>query len=248
MAAHGAGGRGHYVDDVALPRWRRLGQALLDLIFPPRCVGCRRPGPWLCSDCLDRVGHLRPPLCERCGRPLSRPGLCPACRGQESTLAGVRAPFFFEGVVRRAVHELKYRGRRMLAEPLGALLAHDVRALSWPRCSIVPTPLHRQRERARGYNQAALLARALAGRLGWPLLENGLVRQRDTRSQVGLDGQARRHNVQGAFRWQGAEPAPAQVLLLDDVYTTGATMEACAQALREAGADEVRGLALARPR
>jgi ComF family protein len=150
--------------------------------------------------------------------------------------------------VQRAVHELKYRGRRVLAEPLGKLLARSVHSLGWPECPIVPTPLHAQRERARGYNQAAILARALAGQLGWPLLERALRRQRDTRSQVGLDGEARRQNVRGAFCWTGTEPAPAQLLLLDDVYTTGATMEACAQALRQAGATEVRGLALARPR
>jgi ComF family protein len=122
------------------------------------------------------------------------------------------------------------------------------RSLDWPAAAIAPVPLHRNRERARGYNQAALLARAVAGRLGWPLLEDGLVRSRETRSQVGQDRAARLENVRGAFCWSGPAAPPARVLLLDDVYTTGATLEACAQALREAGASEVRGLALARPR
>ena len=234
--------------EAAAPLWVRLGQGLLDLLFPPRCVGCRRMGTWLCPSCLARVGRVESPSCERCGRPLPAPGLCPSCRAGNSALLGVRAPFFFEGAIQEAVHELKYRGRRVLAGPLGELRAAYLGTLPWPPSAIAPVPLHRQRERARGYNQAALLARALSARCGWPLLDGGLVRWRHTRPQVGLDGAARLENVRGAFRWEGPEPPPRRVLLLDDVCTTGATMEACAQALREAGAEEVRGLALARPR
>jgi ComF family protein len=236
------------MDAAAAPLWTRLGQALLDLLFPPRCAGCRRPGVWLCPSCLAGVERVSGPTCTRCGRPFHRTELCPACRSGAFALKYVRAPFFFEGVVQEAVHGLKYRGRRVLAGPLGDLLADYLHSLSWPAAAIAPVPLHGERQRARGYNQSALLARELAGRTGWPLLEKGLVRWRNTRPQVGLDGAARQDNVRGAFRWEGVQPPPAQVLLLDDVYTTGATMEACAVALRQAGAVEVRGLALARPR
>jgi ComF family protein len=221
---------------------------LLDLLFPPRCVGCQRMGAWLCPACLGEVERVPGPACARCGRPFRGGGLCPACRAAAFALQQVRAPFFFDGVVQRAVHELKYRGRRVLAGPLGGLLADYLRGLGWPAAAIVPVPLHRQRERARGYNQSAVLARVLAAQVGWPLQEAGLVRRRDTRPQVGLDGPARQENVRGAFAWEAPSPPPPRVLLLDDVYTTGATMEACAEALREAGAQEVRGLALARPR
>jgi ComF family protein len=221
---------------------------LLDLLFPPRCVGCRQAGEWLCTACVGRAARVEGALCVRCGRPFHGTGLCPACRAGTFALEQVRAPFYFEGTVQRAVHELKYRGRRVLADPLGRQLAAYLERLDWPRAAIVPVPLHRQRERARGYNQSALLARSLAGHSGWPLLETGLVRWRNTPPQVGLDGPARQENVRDAFRWQGREPPPGQVLLLDDVCTTGATMEACALALRQAGAVEVRGLALARPR
>lgn len=160
----------------------------------------------------------------------------------------VRAPFFFEGVVRRAVHELKYRGRRVLASPLGDLLASYIGELGWPICPIAPVPLSARRERDRGYNQAALLARAVAGRLDWPLLERDLARWRHTRPQVGLERGERLENVRGAFRWEGTGPSPRQVLVLDDVCTTGATLEACAEALHDAGTADVYGLALARPR
>ncbi len=236
----------HYPNvEAASPLWVRLGQRFLDLLFPPRCVGCRQMGTWICSSCLDRVGR-RGPSCERCGRPPA-PGLCRSCR-EDWPLTGLQAPFFFEGVVQKAVHELKYRGRRVLAEPLGELLAAHLAALSWPTSAIAPIPLHRERERARGYNQAVLLARALSAQCGWPLLNGGLVRWRNTRPQVGLDGIARLENVRGAFRWESPGPPPRRVLLLDDVCTTGATMEACAETLLSAGAEEVRGLALARPR
>ena len=236
------------MDAAAASLWTRLGQALLDLLFPPRCAGCRRPGTWLCPSCLGQVGRVTGPACLRCGRPSRRAELCSACRAGTWALYQARAPFLLEGVVQRAVHELKYRGRRVLAGPLGELLVDYLRSLEWPAAAIAAVPLHRERQRARGYNQSDLLARELAGRCGWPLLEDGLVRWRNTPPQVGLDGAARRENVRGAFRWEGEQPPPARVLLLDDVYTTGATMEACAQALREAGATEVRGLALARPR
>ncbi len=146
------------------------------------------------------------------------------------------------------MHDLKYRGRRVLAEPLSAPLASYVQELDWPAAPIAPVPLSPRRLHERGYNQAGLLARALAGRLGWPLLEEGLVRRRHTRPQVGLARNDRLLNVRGAFRWEAPTPPPARLLLLDDVCTTGATMKACAEALRAAGCREVYGLALARPR
>jgi len=237
-----------YAERAVAPLGERLGQALLDLLFPPRCAGCGRMGAWLCPECLAQVGRVAGRGCARCGRPLGEHAHCPSCRGGTFALARVRAPFFFEGVIQQAVHGLKYRGRRVLAGPLGSLLAAYLGVLSWPAATIVPVPLHRERQRSRGYNQSALLARALARKSGWPLLEQGLVRWRHTRPQVGLDAAGRRENVEGAFRWEGDAPPPERVLLLDDVYTTGATMEAAAAALRAAGTKEVRGLALARPR
>jgi ComF family protein len=236
------------MSETEAPWWTRWGSMLLDLLFPPRCVGCRRAGEWLCRECLGQVGRVESPICARCGRPFRGTGPCPACRDGRFALGQARSPYFFEGALQHAVYGLKYRGRRVLAGPLGRLLTDYLRGLDWPAAAIVPVPLNRQRERARGYNQSALLARALAAQAGWPLLEHGLVRWRNTRPQVGLAGAARQENVRGAFRWEAPSPPPAQVLLLDDVYTTGATMEACAAALREAGAGEVRGLALARPR
>jgi ComF family protein len=148
--------------------------------------------------------------------------------------------------LRPAVHALKYEGVRVLAAPLADLLAQCWQAQGRAVDVIVPVPLHARRVRQRGYNQAEVLARALGPRLALPVLTRALLRHRDTRSQVGLSAQARWENVWGAFGCQSQEITSARVLLLDDVFTTGATLEACAHTLRESGAAQVCALTLTR--
>lgn len=152
----------------------------------------------------------------------------------------------FEGPVRTAVHRLKYRDGHALAGPLGGLLVGWWEEHPLGVDVVVPVPLHPQRLERRGYNQAALLAAVLARGVGLPLLERALVRVRNTRPQMSLGREARRANVAGAFRAVDGAVEGQRVLLVDDVCTTGATLEACADALREAGAAEVRALTLAR--
>ncbi|MBA3944292.1 MAG: ComF family protein [Herpetosiphonaceae bacterium] len=140
---------------------------------------------------------------------------------------------------------MKYKRHSVLADPL-AELAVQIAGSAIPLVdAIVPVPLYARRQRERGFNQAELLAQGIGLRLDLPLLAQGLCRKRPTHQQVGLDRTERRANMVGAFRWQGSPP-PRRVLLLDDVVTTGATMEACAAALRLAGAAEVHGWAIAR--
>lgn len=155
---------------------------------------------------------------------------------------------YFEGVLREALHQLKYRGRTVLAEPLGDLMAAYWIQHPLSADVVVPVPLHAARLRERGYNQAALLARALARRVGLPLDERTLIRQRATASQVDLDVSRRKENVRGAFCCSDRTLAGRRVLLVDDVCTTGATLEACAVALYEGGARSVQALTLARTR
>jgi len=219
---------------------RRLVEGALDLLFPLRCTACGREGAWVCPACRPSLPVNAPPLCPRCAHP--GPGPCPDCAGWDPALAVVRAPYRYEGPVREALLRLKYRGVRALAPPLAEAMALACRGL--PADALVPVPLHPRRRRERGYNQSALLARALAPLLGVPVAPV-LVRVRPTPPLAGQVGARERWSLlEGAFRCQG--PAPRRALLVDDVCTTGATLVACARALWEGGAEWVGAVVVAR--
>ena len=218
-----------------------LGQ-LLDLVFPPRCAACGEPaeaGPFcpICAEAVDPV----PPGCARCGLP-GPDVACGACLVRPPAFDEARAGGLFGGPLADAVHALKYRGRPSLARPLGAWLA--ARVPLPPGAAVVPVPLGRRRRRERGYDQAALLARALSRAAGAPCLRVALERVRETAPQVGRDREARARNVLGAFAARGV--AGRDLVLVDDVVTTGATADACARALLAAGARSVTVVCLAR--
>ena len=161
-------------------------------------------------------------------------------------LEGIRSVSPFCGPIQRAIHYLKYRHGYALAEPLGELMAEYWQKHPLPADVIVPVPLHPSRLRARGYNQAALLVWALARRIGLPVDEEALFRVRATASQMRLKAGDRRRNVQDAFYCPPSRMDGRRVLLIDDVCTTGATLEACADVLRAGGARAVWALTLAR--
>jgi ComF family protein len=219
---------------------------LLDWLLPPRCGGCARLGGWLCERCSRRIRRLDEPLCPRCGRELPFAGASCSCRTRLKHLARLRSAAAYEGPMPPAVHRLKYRGWRALAPPLARLLVARLVVDGVPAAQVVAVPLHAARQRRRGYNQAELLAGEVRQALRLPQPPGRLVRVRDTRPQVGLDRLRRHANVQDAFRWQGSPHAGAPVLLIDDVVTTGATLEACAAALASAGFGRVSGITLAR--
>lgn len=225
---------------------RRAHRALLDLLFPPRCVACRRVDGWFCTSCRASIEKIQPPLCERCGRPLLHPP-CSYCRKHPPQIDGIRAVAFFEGSLREAIHAFKYEMRTELAPIFGNLLSDYLAAQRLPVDALIAVPLHVERERARGYNQALLLARELGTRCHLPVWEDALTRVRATRPQVELDAPQRRENVQDAFA-ADARVAGAQILLIDDVCTTGSTLEACSIALKQRNAKSVWGLTLARGR
>ena len=232
-------------------------EACLDAVFVPRCLGCERSGSHFCARCVATLQPLPPPWCVRCGRPLapveSNRGpapRCPDCRRRPLPLEGVRSVAALDGPLRRAVHRLKYRGRpggaRVLADLLLPLATGMAGAPPGDEPPLVlPVPLYPARERARGYNQAALLARPLAGRLGLACRTDLLRRRRETAPQVGLSREQRRQNVRGAFV-AGPEVAGRTVLLVDDVTTTGSTLGSAAGACLAAGASGVRAVTLAR--
>ncbi len=191
---------------------------------------------------------MAPPLCPVCGRSSHAPTICRVCRAHPPLVDGTAVAATFGHPVRECIHALKYEGQRRYAMVLAEIAAPVFGALPRPD-AVVPVPLHPARERARGYNQSALIARYLTAGSGIPVMPGWLARTRDTPPQVGRDLTARRANVDGAF----ACPNPAavrgtRIVILDDVATTGATLDACAAALRAAGAAWVRALVVARPK
>lgn len=220
--------------------------ALLDLFFPSRCIICRKVGEWFCVSCQSRIEKINPPICERCGRPLET-DLCPSCQKIPIHIDGVRALAFFQGVMRDAIHRFKYDGRRELAPIFGDMLKTYLSLCPIPVDAIIPVPLFPAHERRRGYNQSLLLANELGAQLNLPVLASSLRRVRPTHPQYNLNARERRDNVKAAFA-ADACVAGMRVLVLDDVCTTGATMDECSIALRAGGARSVWGLALARGR
>ena len=229
-------GRGFGAERVS-----RLGARVLDLALPGSCAGCGAEETVLCPACA-RPLYARLDL--PAGLPLGLPAAMPASIAQLEWCA----PFTF--TVRVALHRLKYSGERRLAAPLAAAMAARWRVAAAGGDLLVPVPVHRLRARRRGYDQAVLLAAAVSERLGVPWL-HALERTRDTSPQFELDRRARRTNVTGAFALRpGASSALSGrwPILIDDVATTGATLEACAAPLYEAGAVAVSALTVARER
>jgi len=225
----------------------------LSLLYPPRCLVCRVLGrSGLCAACLARIVPVAPPQCPTCGQtiPIDAGG-CFHCRLRRPAYDRARALGAYEGVLRAAIHQFKYRDHPQLAQVLGhhlAVFAHenaaDLNGLHFD--ALLPVPIHRTRRRLRGYNQSERLARVVAGELGLPLLTDALVRIRATRPQVGLSSEARRTNLSGAFAVRSPEAVLGKtLLLLDDVVTTGSSLYECTLVLKASGAKAVYALTLA---
>ncbi len=231
---------------------QRLASATADLLFPWSCAGCGRAGSPLCDACAQSITPMSRDGCPRCGNALESPGLCAVCAALPvDPLTFARSAAAHEGVLRRAIHNLKYNHEPALAPLLARYMVAALADPAWQPhlargLTVVPVPLHARRLAQRGYNQAELLARALAAAAVLPFAPELLARERDTRPQVGLNAHERRQNVQSSFV---AHPAVAGVhlLLIDDVFTTGATLRDCARAALAAGAFTVCALTVARP-
>jgi len=219
----------------------------LDFLFPRWCVGCGREGNFICPSCRQSLHRIIPPLCPKCGRPQSSAILCSNCVGWQAEVDGIRSPFQFDGAIRQAIHQLKYGNIRALAELLAQWLNDYLVSNPVPGEVLVPVPLHHERLRERGYNQSGLLAKELGKLTNLPVVDDCLIRQRYAPPQARTSTvDERRSNVANAFLCRDRRLEGKQVLLIDDVSTSGSTLDACAQALKEAGATTVWGLVLAR--
>ena len=219
----------------------------MDSFFPRRCVGCGKVGGFLCPECAGELPRLMPPFCPRCGRPQAGGIVCPSCWQRPTDIDGIRSPFRFDDVIRKAIHELKYRNLKAISPRLAELLADYLKESPLPREALVGVPLHPRRLRERGYNQSSLLARELGKRIGLPVIEDCLIRVRQAQPQVkAVDVEERRRNVADAFVCRDERLKGKHIILIDDVCTSGATLESCAVALKDKGATSVWGLTLAR--
>jgi ComF family protein len=230
---------------------RRLGVALGELerwLLPAACLLCDAPVParegdaLVCGLCRSRWRAVPDPLCPRCGQPAFADLECRICAGWPAGLDRVRSAVWLAGGAQRAVHLLKYEGwwrvADVMAEPMAAL------GPLTGRVSLIPVPLGARRLRSRGYNQSERLASALGRRLGLPVRTDLLVRSRDTTTQTALTPEARHANVAEAFSARGA--VAGRVVLVDDVFTTGATLLAAAAALAAGGAERVEAVTFGR--
>ena len=228
--------------------WRRLWDAL----YPPRCVACGRFSAVLfCSACEGAVAPILPPACRRCGVPLRVLGDCRACLGRTFAFDGVVCAGLYQGSLRYAILNLKFRRWRRAATPLAEQLWQVWRRpehAGWRQVdALVPVPIHPARRALRGFNQAELLAEQLSQFSGVPVLKDALRRRLYRRPQVGLRQTERMQNVQDAFEVVRPDRIQGRALaLLDDVFTTGSTLDACARVLKASGARFIIALTVAR--
>lgn len=235
-----------------VPLWAAgVGEILCDLCFPRRCPVCDRPvrpfGCKICPECEKTLVFIREPRCLKCGKQLEEEtDLCHDCRRLRHRYNRGLALYTY-GSVRGTIYRLKYAGRREYADYLGERMAGRLgrQILSWYPDALVPIPLHPLREKKRGYNQAALLARSLGRELGIPVLEGWLIRVKNTRPMKELEGARRQNNLKKAFKIAGNEVKLDTIVIIDDIYTTGSTIDEAALVCRRAGVRKIYFVTLA---
>lgn len=236
---------------------RALFAAALDFLFPPLCHVCRTfipdAGPLhICFACRERMTLIKSPQCVVCGVSFIGAGddhLCGECVKSHRHVDAARAVFVYEGASRDLIHSFKYRNKTHLRRPLALLTIEQLSEFVRLRAPhvIIPVPLHRKRLRSRGFNQAVLLGELFSSHWNMPLDRHNLRRIRWTEPQVNLSAGDRRANVKGAFSLQNPDLVRGRrVLLVDDVLTTGSTVEECALMLKNAGAEDVTVITVAR--
>ena len=218
----------------------------LDWLFPPDCGGCGKKGARWCDACISKSQRIGDQCCPICGNIALVPEECIRCREHKPAYSQLRSWALYLGPIRNMVHRLKYKGDISIGEAVAFPLIADLKRLSWEIDVVAPVPLSLARMAERGYNQAALIAFPIAIGLHLPYQARLLTKVRDTRSQVGLSYDDRLMNVVDAYSVDLAKVSGKRVLIIDDVTTSGATLNECARVLRQAGAVKVFGYTFAR--
>ncbi len=234
--------------------------SVADFLFPPKCLLCKNfiipyNNGDFCEDCLDNFNFFNnSPICPKCGilfkSNKGKDHLCSKCAGKSHSFDKARSVGPFEGTLRKAIHDLKYSNKSMLADPLGKILAaYAGLMLNIKDYEIIlPVPLHFLRLRERSFNQSLMLSRRVGKIWNIPVNAESLKRLRQTKPQTSLSHEERHKNVRGAFSFEGNDVRGKKVLLVDDVYTSGSTVDECARVLKKHGALKVDVLTLARTR
>jgi ComF family protein len=217
-----------------------------DLLYPPVCACCGKAGARFCETCASQVMPIASPICETCGAPV-RPGeSCMECAEHPPKFDKLRSWAAFSGPLREALHSLKYKSNLGLGEFFAEPLVRILKTEAWDFDAIIPIPLSKNHLRQRGYNQAQIIAKPISLLMGKILLENAVVRIKETTSQVALSPQERYSNLRDAFLVNPAKLKARRVLVVDDVATTGATLNSCSEALKAAGIDKVYCITVAK--
>ena len=239
---------------------RLLAEHFLELLYPNVCASCKKRltdkaaiEGVVCLECWQKIKKNSPPFCYLCGRHIEKNSLgkniCYSCARKNLYFDRVFAVGPYEGVIKELIHAFKYKGKKKLGQALARLMQDfilEYKIPIWFIDSIVPVPLHPRRLREREFNQSLILGRILAQRFNKPIAENLLIRHRHTKSQATLEDSQRLKNVKGSFGIKNKEAFEAKnILLVDDVFTSGATCSEAARTLKEAGATVVFVLTLA---
>lgn len=224
---------------------------ILDLLFPVECLSCGKEGDWICGDCFNKIRNNGRQYCFGCKQASHFGKVCAKCKNDYYLKGIIIAADYDEKIVSRLIIVFKYKFVKSIACYLADLLAMfllDLKNSGFNLSDflIIPVPLSKKRKRWRGFNQAEEIAKLLAGHLKLPLLSGGLLRIKHTRPQVKLNEAERKKNLAGCFSWKGENLCGRKILLVDDVATTGTTLNECAKVLKENGAKEVWGLVVAK--
>ena len=220
---------------------------IIALLFPRRCLGCGQKGQYFCFNCQGKIRPVKHQICPVCQKPTSDGQTHPRCQTKHS-LDGLTTIFTYQGPIKRAIGQLKYRFITDLADELIKFSVRHLRN-KHPHSILLPIPLHPRRQRWRGFNQSEILGKKLGKKVGWKVGTNLLFRHQDKPPQMKLKGQERKENIRGVFKLKpnfSPNLKSKKILVFDDVWTTGSTLREAGRTLKKDGFKKVWGLTLAR--